>query len=204
MTNRSRFWSYSGTNNTDEYRYFWPNDWARRNRQQSKHPQAEMFAGSPTAKAGVQCVDCHMAKIGTRSTATSKGGRQLGHLVARLQSSYSANGENPRHRSSCESCHEGKDVKLASGVQAPPLNTDVLMAIMSQRQGENRKAVTEVQRLLTGVKSKKPEAAALAERANNRLNVVLLNGSLGMHNQERTATLIEDARKLAVQASRIK
>jgi hypothetical protein len=34
MTTRSCFWSYSGTNNPDEYQYFWPKVWASRNRQQ--------------------------------------------------------------------------------------------------------------------------------------------------------------------------
>ncbi len=249
MTNRSRFWSYSGTSNPDEYRYFWPNDWARRNRQQwqdftksmhfakdvtcltchtfhgkaesaqlrqkpqelcsgchaatgyAKRPQAEMFTGSPMAKAGVQCVDCHMPKIGTRSTATSKGGRQwdVSSHVFRVATPQMAKAQ--RLRSSCEGCHEGQGVKMASGVQAPPLSTNALIAIMSQRQDDNRKAITEVQKILAGVRSKSPEVAALVERANHRLNVVLFDGSVGMHNQERAAAMIEEARKLAVNAS---
>jgi len=253
MTSRSRFWSYSGTNNPDEYRYFWPNDWARRNRQQwqdftksthfnkagmscltchtfhgkwegaqlrqkpeemcvschssagyAKRGNTEMFAGSPMAKAGVQCVDCHMAKIGTRSTATSKGGRQwdVSSHVFRVATPQMAKAQGIR--SSCDACHEGQGARLASGVQSPPFNIDALMAIVTQRQDDNRKAITEVQKTLAGVKSKKqPEAAALVERANNRLNVVLLDGSLGMHNQERSAAMIEEARKFALKASGI-
>lgn len=253
MTSRSRFWSYSGTNNPDEYRYFWPNDWARRNRQQwqaftkSTHvakdiscltchtfhgkaenaqlrqkpqelctgchtakghahrPQAETFAGSPMPKAGVQCVDCHMPKIGTRSTATSKGGRQwdTSSHVFRVATPQMTKAQGIR--SACEACHEGQGAKkMASGVQAPPFNTDALMAIISQRKSENRKALTEVQKLLAGVKSKNRTVTALVEQANHRLNVVLLDGSLGMHNQERTAAMIEEARKFALKASGIK
>lgn len=33
----------------------------------AKRNNAEMFTDSPMARAGVQCVDCHMAKIGSRS-----------------------------------------------------------------------------------------------------------------------------------------
>ena len=74
----------------------------------------------------------------------------------------------------------------------------------SRWQGDNLKALTEVQSILFGVRSKNLEAEALKERANAKLNEVLLDGSLGMHNQQRTANLIEEARKLALQASRIK
>ena len=252
MTSRSRFWSYSGTNVPSEYAYFWPNDWASRNRQQSqdftksahfaknlscltchafhgktedaqlrqkpqelctachtatgnaRRPQAEMFAGSPMAKAGVQCVDCHMAKIASRSRATSKAGHlwDTSSHVFRVSTPHMTKAQGIR--SSCDSCHEGKGRKMASGAQAPPFNTDVLVAIMNQRQGDNLKALSEIQGILSRVSSKKAGAAALTERAHARLNEVLLDGSVGMHNQERTANLIEEARKLAVEASRVK
>jgi predicted CXXCH cytochrome family protein len=252
MTSRSRFWSYSGTNNPDEFQYFWPNDWASRNRQQSqdfaksahfaknmscltchtfhgkaedaqlrqkpqelctdchsasghaKRPNAEMFAGSPMAKAGVQCVDCHMAKIASRSRATSNAGHRwdTSSHVFRVATPHMTKAQGIRN--SCDACHEGQGVKLASGAQAAPFNTDALIAIMNQRQGDNLKGLSEVRGILSGVRSKKPDAAALMERANARLNEVLLDGSLGVHNQERTAHLIEEARKLALRASRIK
>ncbi len=34
-------------------------------------PQTEMFAGSTMAEAGVRCIDCHMARIGYRSSLTA-------------------------------------------------------------------------------------------------------------------------------------
>jgi predicted CXXCH cytochrome family protein len=252
MTSRVRFWSYSGTNVPSEYVYFWPNDWASRNRQQwqdftksahfaknmscltchtahgksedallrqkpqelctachaasghAKRPNAEMFAGSPMAKAGVQCVDCHMSKIASRSRATSKAGHlwDTSSHVFRVATPNMTKEQGIR--SSCDSCHEDQGRKMASGKQTPPFNTDALVAIINQRQGDNLKALTAVQGILSGARSKTPEAGALKERANAKLNEVLLDGSLGMHNQERTANLIEEARKLALRASRMK
>ena len=55
MTSRSRFWSYSGTANPDEYKYFWPNDWAKRNRQQWQDFQKSAHFN----KAGMSCLTCH-------------------------------------------------------------------------------------------------------------------------------------------------
>jgi predicted CXXCH cytochrome family protein len=252
MTSRVRFWSYSGTNVPGEYAYFWPNDWASRNRQQwqdftkSAHfakniscltchtshgkvedallrqkpedlctechaasgqagrPNAEMFAGSPMAKAGVQCVDCHMAKIASRSRATNLAGHlwDTSSHVFRVATPHMTKVQGIR--SSCDSCHEGQGRKMASGVQSPPFDTDTLVAIMSQRQGQTLESLARVQRILSRLGSKKPEAIALMERANARLNEVLLDGSLGVHNQERTANLIEEAHKLALRASQIK
>ncbi len=249
MTSRSRFWSYSGTNVPSEYAYFWPNDWASRNRQQSqdfvksahfakgisclschafhgktenaqlrqkpqelctgchssdgytKRPNAEMFKESPMQKAGVQCVDCHMAKIASRSRATSKAGHlwdTSSHVFAVATPQMT---KAQGIRSSCDSCHEGQGTKMASGVQSPPFNTEVLHVLLTQRQTDTRNGISDVQKILASVKSKKPEARALVDQANAKLGFVLLDSSLGMHNQVRTADLIANARKLAVKAA---
>jgi predicted CXXCH cytochrome family protein len=251
MTSRARFWSYSGTSNPDEYNYFWPNDWAARNRQQwqdftrSKHfskgmscltchtfhgkwedaqlrqppqalcagchsgdgyakrPNAEMFMDSPMHKAGVRCVDCHMPMIGYRSERTSKGPHPWDVSSHTFMVATPALEKSQGIRSSCAQCHEGQGAKLANGVQAPPFNTDVLHALLTQRQTDTRNGISEVQKILAGVKSRKPEAKALVGQANAKLDFVLLDGSLGMHNQERSLQLLADARKLAVSASRI-
>jgi len=55
MTSRSRFWNYSGTSNPDEYAYFWPNDWASRNRQQWQ----DFTKSTHFNKAGMSCITCH-------------------------------------------------------------------------------------------------------------------------------------------------
>lgn len=252
MTSRARFWSYSGTSNPDEYRYFWPNDWAKRNRQQwqdfaksahfnkglscltchtfhgkweeaqlrqkpqelctgchssegyAKRPNAEMFKESPMQKAGVQCVDCHMPKIGYRSDRTSKGPHQWDTSSHTFMVATPVLEKTQGIRSSCASCHEGQGMKLAGGVQAPPFNSEVLHALLTQRQTDTRNGISDVQKILASVKSKKLEAKALVDQANAKLNFVLLDGSLGMHNQVRSADLIADARKLAIKAAKVR
>jgi hypothetical protein len=84
------------------------------------------------------------------------------------------------------------------------MNTEILMAVLAQRQDQTRKALTEVQATLARVKSKSAEATALRERANAKLGEVALDGSLGVHNLERSTRLIEDARQLAARASRLR
>jgi len=252
MTSRSRFWSYSGTNNPDEYRYFWPNDWARRNRQQwqdftksmhfakdvscltchtfhgkwegaqlrqkpeemcvgchsstgyAKRGNTELFAGSPMAKAGVQCVDCHMAKIGTRSTATSKGGRQwdTSSHVFRVATPQMAKAQGIR--SSCASCHEGQGRKVPSGVQAPAFDANTLDIILNQRQATIRAEIDEVEKLLARANVRDPRVKKLADEAHGKLNVVLLDGSLSFHNHEKAMAYVTEARKLAEKAAKIK
>ena len=54
------------------------------------------------------------------------------------------------------------------------------------------------------IKSRKAEAATLVDQAHAKLAFILLDGSMGAHNQERAATLIAEARKLAERAARLK
>ncbi len=253
MTSRSRFWSYSGTNNPDEYRYFWPNDWARRNRQQwqdfsksthfnragmscltchtfhgkwegaqlrqkpeemcvschssagyAKRGNTEMFAGSPMAKAGVQCKDCHMAKIGTRSTATSKSGRQWDTSSHTFMVALPAMEKSQGIRSSCASCHEGQGRKLPSGVQAPAFDANTLDTILKQRQATIRAEIGEVEKLLARTHVRDPRVTKLADEAHGKLNVVLLDGSLSFHNHVKAMAYVAEARKLAEKAAKLK
>ncbi len=253
MTSRARFWSYSGTSNPDEYKYFWPNDWANRNRQQwqdfskskhftkadmscitchtfhgkaedaqlrqkstqlcvgchtasgySKRPNAEMFAGSPMAKAGVQCVDCHMPKLGYRSDKTSKGPHPWDVSAHTFMVALPKFEVTQGIRSSCASCHEGQGRTLASGVKTPPMAAADLDLLLKQRQEATRTSVTEVQGLLQGILSKDPAAKRLVDEASGKLGLVLLDGSLGFHNQERGDDLIAEARALAERAAAVK
>lgn len=254
LTSRSRYWSHSGTSNPDEYKYFYPNDWAKRNRQQwqdftksahfnkagmtcltchtfhgkweepqlrlkpaelcvschtnggyAKRPNAEMFQDSPMQKAGVQCVDCHMAKIGYRSGKTADKPHPWdtsAHtwLVATPELSQ-------RHgiRSSCASCHEGEGKKLASGVQAPAFDNDTLNVMLKQKQTLTREEIDAVGKLLVkAAASKSPAAQKLVADARGKLNFVLLDGSMGFHNQPKAAELIAEARKLAEKAAKMK
>jgi|GEM_PF-1386925 len=49
------FWSYSGTPDPAQIRYFWPNDWARRNRQQWQ----DFSRSTHFTKTDVTCLTCH-------------------------------------------------------------------------------------------------------------------------------------------------
>lgn len=52
---RYRLWSYSGTSSKAESEYFWPNDWAARNRQQYQ----DFTKSGHYNKAGMSCITCH-------------------------------------------------------------------------------------------------------------------------------------------------
>jgi predicted CXXCH cytochrome family protein len=205
MTSRARFWSYSGTSNPDEYKYFWPNDWAKRNRQQwqdfqksahfnkagmscmtchtfhgkaepaqlrkkpeelcischtnaayAKRGNAEMFAGSPMHKAGVQCVDCHMPKIGYRSDKTASGPHQWDTSSHTFMVATPAMEKAQGIRSACATCHEGSGRKMASGVQAPAFDTNTLDIILKQKQSTTRAEIDEVEKLLAQVPANRP------------------------------------------------
>jgi predicted CXXCH cytochrome family protein len=249
MTSRARFWSYSGTSNPDEYKYFWPNDWAKRNRQQwqdfqksahfnkagmscmtchtfhgkaepaqlrkkpeelcischtnaayAKRGNAEMFAGSPMHKAGVQCVDCHMPRIGYRSDKTASGPHQWDTSSHTFMVATPAMEKAQGIRSACATCHEGSGRKMASGVQAPAFDTNTLDIILKQKQSTTRAEIDEVEKLLAQVPANRPAATRLAEEARGKINLVLLDGSLSFHNQAKAMTYIADAKKLAQRA----
>jgi len=253
MTSRSRFWSYSGTSDPEEYKYFWPNDWAAQNRQQwqdftkSKHftkagmscltchslhgkwegaqlrqkpeelcsgchsnggygmrPNTEMFNGSPMQKAGVQCIDCHMSKIAYRSDKTAKGPHQWDVSSHTFIVATPALEKSQGIRSSCATCHEGQGKKMAMATQTPPFDTNTLDILFTQNQALTRAEIDAVEKLLSKVKTGDPQAKKLADEARGKLNFVLLDGSLGFHNQEKAMTYIAEARKLAARAAKVK
>ncbi|MBI3069018.1 MAG: ammonia-forming cytochrome c nitrite reductase subunit c552, partial [Betaproteobacteria bacterium] len=253
MTSRSRFWSYSGTSNPDEYKYFWPNDWAKRNRQQwqdfqksthfnkagvscltchtfhgkwegaqlrqkpeemcvgchssagyAKRGNTELFAGSPMQKAGVQCVDCHMPKIGYRSDKTASGPHPWDTSSHTFMVALPAMEKSEGIRSSCASCHEGAGRKLPSGVQAPAFDANTLDIILKQRQAMIRAEIDEVEKLLAKANMRDPQVKKLADEAHGKLNVVLLDGSLSFHNHEKAMGYVTEARKLVEKAAKLK
>ncbi|MBI4742759.1 MAG: ammonia-forming cytochrome c nitrite reductase subunit c552 [Betaproteobacteria bacterium] len=254
MTSRSRFWNYSGTSNPDEYKYFWPNDWAKRNRQQwqdfqksthfnkagmscltchtfhgqaegaqlrqkpedmcvschtnsgyAKRPNGEMFQHSPMQKAGVQCVDCHMPRIGYRSDKTASGPHQWDTSSHTFMVALPTLEKSQGIRSSCAACHEGQGRKMPSGVQAPAFDTHTLDTMLKQKQVMTRTEIDEVEKLLVKAAARKaPMAQKLVADARGKLNFVLLDGSLGFHNQPKAAETIAEARKLAEKAAKMK
>lgn len=58
----------------------------------------------------------------------------------------------------------------------------------------------DIQTLLAKVKSDKKEVKALVDQANAKINFVLLDGSYGFHNSEKTNELLNEAMNLAKKA----
>jgi predicted CXXCH cytochrome family protein len=254
MTSRGRFWSHSGTSNPEEYKYFWPNDWAKRNRQQwqdftksahfnkagmtcltchtfhgeweekqlrmkpeqicsschtnggyAKRPNTEMFKDSPMQKAGVQCVDCHMPKIGYRSDKTADKPHPWDVTAHTFLVATPELEQRQGIRSSCASCHEGQGKRLASGTLAPAFDTGALNIMLKQKQSMTRAEIDAVEAVLVKAeKGKSAEAKKLVAEARGKLNFVLLDGSLGFHNQEKAMNYIAEAKKLAEKAAKSK
>lgn len=249
MTTRSRFWSYSGTSNPDEYKYFWPNDWAKRNRQQwqdfqksthfnkaglscitchtfhgqaegaqlrqkpselcvgchtsasyAKRGNAELFAGSPMHKAGVQCVDCHMPKIGYRAEKTASAPHPWDVSSHTFMVALPAMEKAEGIRSSCSNCHEGQGRKLPSGVQAPAFDVNTLDMLVKAKQSATRTEIDAAEKLLAKVDNRVAAAAKLADEAHAKINIVLLDGSLSFHNQQKAMDYVSQARALAERA----
>ncbi len=252
------FWSYSGDPNPDHSRYFWPNDWAKRNRQQwqdfsksshftktgvtcltchsfhgqlsdaqlrlpwehlcaechtgtglAKRPNVELFTGSPMQQAGTTCVDCHMPKIGYRTTATRSVSQHwdttshtfiLATPLLTLQFGV---------RSACDQCHQpGGKSKLT-------LTTEAAQNMLQGRQEQIRalldlaqQAVSKAEATLARVtRSRGDTRTASAEaalgRARGNVSFVLLDGSLGFHNGAKAEALLKEALALADQAVRL-
>ncbi len=254
------FWSYSGDPNSDHSRYFWPNDWAKRNRQQwqdftksthfiktdvscltchtfhgqwsenqlrlprerlcaechtgaglAKRPNVEIYVGSPMEKAGTTCVDCHMPKIGYRTTATASV-RQ--HWDTSSHTFIVATPELTLRygvRSSCDACHTPGQTKE----KAIPLVPEAANAMLKGRQAEIRALVDEAQRALGEGRAAIPpskrgrrgasDSATVAQKlaeAEGRISQVLLDGSMGFHNFEKAQSLLKEAKALALEARR--
>lgn len=167
----------------------------------AKRNNTEMFADSPMAKAGVQCVDCHMAKIGFRSDKTAAGPAQWDTSSHTFTVATPALEKAYGLRSSCAGCHEGTGRMLPGGRQAPPMDGNTLDIILKQKQATTRAAVDEVEQLLAKTKGSKSNAIRQqTDLARSRLDAVLLDGSMGFHNQERAMNLIAEAKAFAAKA----
>ncbi|WP_164844348.1 ammonia-forming cytochrome c nitrite reductase subunit c552 [Azoarcus sp. DN11] len=170
----------------------------------AKRPNAEMFKDSPMEKAGVQCVDCHMPKIGYRSDKTATKPHPWDVTAHTFMVAKPELELRQEIRSSCTSCHvEGN--KLASGAQAPAFDINTLDVVLKQKQSMTRAEIDAVEAVLTKAEQgKSAEAKKLMADARGKLNFVLLDGSMGFHNQEKAMNYIAEARKLAEKAVKSK
>jgi len=155
-------------------------------------------------KAGVQCIDCHMPKNGYRSEETASGPHPWDVTAHTFMVAKPEMELRQGIRSSCATCHEGAGKKLQSGVQTPAFDTNTLDIMLKQKQAMTRADIDEVEKLLKSVSTKNPQAKKLADEARGKLNFVLLDGSLGFHNQEKAMASIAEAKKLAEKAAKSK
>jgi predicted CXXCH cytochrome family protein len=256
ITEKLVFWNYQSTRNPDQARYFYRNNWAKRNRQQwqdhqlSTHnnkagmscltchafhgkwenmqlrtspeamcrgchtaeqhaarPQTEMYRGSKMEQAGVQCIDCHMARIGFRSHLTKKTEKAKGYPMDGSSHHYLVPTPAVKRaygvRTACEACHQdGRSMPpwIEPWVMQKPMGDDALETRMAAINKSTRKLIDEVQAGLAaasrGEANMAPGQRAVVERARGNLNLVLLDGSVGFHNPEKTTTLLREASAL--------
>ncbi len=163
-------------------------------------PNAEMFAGSTKDEAGVGCVDCHMARLGSRSRATSRSGHLWDTSTHTFKIATPQMEQALGVRSSCTGCHVDGVVKPGAGKVDHVSPLQELADGMRQRADEVRKGVAETQAMLAKVDAKKPAAAALAEQARAKLGFIVADNSKGAHNMSRTRQLLAEARALALRA----
>jgi len=236
--------------NPAEAKNFWPNDWAKRNRQQwqdfsrsahfkhgpdeaasavthsmaktygaqlrlkseetvrelpqqrgyAKRPNVEMYSGSPMQKAGVTCVDCHMAKIAYRSDETAKGPHQWDVSSHTFLVATPVMAKELGIRDSCAGCHEGEGRLMPSGMRSSVLSIDDLDARVAKTQADTRRLLDRVQARLHGVAPASPEIEVLTSQASAKIDLVLLDGSMGIHNADKAVALLEQADRIAHQA----
>lgn len=181
----------------------------------AKRPNAEMFKDSPMQKAGVQCIDCHMPKNGYRSSQTETKPHPWDVTAHTFMVAKPELELRQGIRSSCTACHgdaghagAGHEVTgkvMPSGKQAPVFDTNSLDIMLKQKQAVTRADIDEVEALLSKVANvNAPKAQKLIADARAKLNFVLLDGSMGFHNQPKAAEYIAEAKKLAEAALKAK
>lgn len=166
-------------------------------------PNAEMYAGSDMDDAGVTCVDCHMARIASRSRATSKSGHQWDTSSHVFAVATPLMEKTLGVRSACTSCHEddAKPISKDAAAHGKTMQQQAMIDDMHQRAAEVRAGVVQAQALLAKVDMRKPKAAALAHEARAKLGFILADNSKGNHNIGRTRQLLREAQALASRAA---
>src|SRR5262249_1137785 len=256
LSHRTRFWSYSGAPNPAEFSYFWPNDWARRSREEwqdftksshfttagmgcstchashgiqrrqlrlqprelkqdrrqdvadicvnchrtdgwAKRPNYEIYSDSQMARTGVTCVDCHMPLTGFRSAKTAKGAPPWDAASHTLVVPLPAFESNRAYqvRNACSACHRDR-AKMANGTIIPPFSIEEMERDIMITQLNTRASIDEIQQKMARVLNPQSAAAALIEQARRKIDFIFLDGSLGVHDRDKTEKLLEEAKNL--------
>ena len=84
------------------------------------------------------------------------------------------------------------------------MRPDTRSNAIRQKLATTRTEIDEVEKLLAKAPANKPSVKKLVDEARGKLNFVLLDDSVGFHNQAKTMTYIAEARKLAEKAAKSK
>jgi cytochrome c554/c'-like protein len=159
----------------------------------ARQPNREMYTGgtslasSQHADQGVECVDCHMGAVGQRMTATTAGKAAFDVSFHGMWIAYAGNlpATLPDARGSCEVCHTDRRV-MANGTQPPPKTALELLDYVRNIQGSTKGDITKIQSRMASNKSKDSKTILQLNSAQANLNVIHMDGSMGVHNSRVT------------------
>jgi hypothetical protein len=166
----------------------------------TKQPNREIYAGtnssasSQHADQDVQCVDCHMGAVGQRMTKTvpqstdnpKNGGGEAGYDVSFHGTTMALPpSSNPPSdldmRGNCEVCHTDQR-KMNTGTTAKPKTPAQLREYVNKIQDSTKVAVTQIQGRAKTNKNTDGKTAVQLSNAQSNLNMILIDGSMGVHN----------------------
>lgn len=147
----------------------------------AQHPQSEMCAQGPHARAGVGCADCHMPfeRRGAVSITDHRAPRPL---------------ENIGH--ACLPCHRESAAELTARAAQTQQRTRALLA----RAEEALVAAIDAIRIAQAAGARPTAALRLETKAQWRIDFVAADRSLGFHAPQESARLLAEAIDFARQA----
>jgi hypothetical protein len=157
----------------------------------TKQPNKEVYAGglnlagSQHADQGVLCVDCHMGAVPQRKTKTLAGDAAWDVSFHGTSSPVSKRVDVP---GSCGVCHT--DQRLMANGTKPPLKTgQELLDYVRKIQDSTKSSITKIQSRAETNKNKDKDSQTLLQlnNAQANLDIILLDGSLGVHNSRVSA-----------------
>jgi predicted CXXCH cytochrome family protein len=139
---------------------------------------ADMYKGSIMQQTGVNCTDCHMAKIANRAGSTKKTKEHWDTSSHTFTVVMPHAADDLKMRSSCDACHQGE-------------KRGAVGSVMLKQQIEAKKKIEEVSAAISSHEKTGKEAT----KAKDLLNKILLDKSSGAHNYQKTMALLDEAMK---------
>jgi hypothetical protein len=170
----------------------------------TKQANKEIYAGTNSAASsqhadqGVQCVDCHMGAVGQRMSRTvpkstdnpTNGGGEAAydvsfHGTATVLPLGSIPPSDLDVRGNCEVCHADQRT-MTTGTTAPPKTLAELRDYVTKIQDSTKAAISQIQSRAKTNKSTDGKTVAQLSTGQSNLNVILIDGSIGVHNSRIT------------------